>query len=53
MLAFFSRHEVDKKGAGWSEQGKGWQAWHGWGGDAGFAKAKRVVEQLNKIRDGE
>jgi lambda family phage portal protein len=53
MLAFFSRHEVDKKGSSWDEQGKGWQAWNGWGGDAGFSRAKKVVEQLNKIRDGE
>ena len=34
MKAFFDRHEVDKKGATWDEQGKGWQAWNGWGGDA-------------------
>ena len=46
MLAFFSRHEVDKKGATWDEQGKGWQAWHGWGGDAGYAWARKVVEQM-------
>ena len=30
MKAFFDRHEVDKKGATWDEQGKGWQAWNGW-----------------------
>jgi len=53
MLAFFSRHEVDKKGSSWDEQGKGWQAWHGWGGDAGFSRARKIVEQLNKVRDGE
>ena len=53
MLAFFSRHEVDKKGSTWDEQGKGWQAWNGWGGDAGFTRAKKIVEQLNKVRDGE
>lgn len=53
MLNFFTRHEVDKKGSTWDEQGKGWQAWHGWGGDAGFARSKVVVAQLNKVRDGE
>ena len=37
MKAFFDRHEVDKKGATFGEQGKGWQAWNGWGGDAGYA----------------
>ena len=26
MLAYFTRHEVDKQGSTWSDQGKGWQA---------------------------
>lgn len=47
MLAFFTRHEVDKQGSTWDEQGKGWQAWHGWGGDPGFAFARKVVKQMN------
>ena len=47
MLAYFTRHESDKDGATWSDQGKGWQAWHGWGGDAGFAFARKVVKQMN------
>ena len=46
MKAFFDRHEVDKKGSTWDEQGKGWQAWHGWGGDAGYAWARKVVGQM-------
>ena len=46
MLNFLTRHEVDKKGATWDEQGKGWQAWHGWGGDAGYAWARKVVGQM-------
>jgi len=46
MKAFFDRHEVDKKGASWDEQGKGWQAWNGWGGDAGYAWARKVVKQM-------
>ena len=46
MKAFFDRHEVDKKGATWDEQGKGWQAWNGWGGDAGYAWARKVVSQM-------
>lgn len=29
MVAYFSRHEVDKQGSSWSEQGIGWQAWYG------------------------
>jgi len=48
MLAFFTRHEVDKQGSTWDEQGKGWQAWHGWGGDPGFAFARKVVKQMNR-----
>ena len=47
MLAFFTRHEVDKKSSTWDEQGKGWQAWHGWGGDAGYAWARKVVRQMD------
>ena len=46
MVSFFARHEVDKQGSSWDEQGKGWQAWHGWGGDEGFAWAKRKVKEL-------
>jgi hypothetical protein len=49
MVSFFARHEVDKDGSTWSEQGKGWQAWNGWGGDAGYAWAKRKVEELEGI----
>jgi hypothetical protein len=48
MLAYFTRHEVDKEGKTWKEQGKGWQAWHGWGGDPGFTWSKKVVSQMNK-----
>jgi lambda family phage portal protein len=46
MLNFLTRHEVDKKGATWDEQGKGWQAWNGWGGDAGYSWAKKIVGQM-------
>jgi capsid protein len=48
MKAFFDRHEIDKQGDTWDEQGKGWQAWHGWGGDAGQTWANSIVERLNK-----
>lgn len=47
MLNYFTRHEVDKQGSTWDDQGKGWQAWHGWGGDAGFAWARKVVRQMD------
>jgi capsid protein len=48
MKAFFDRHEADKLGESWDEQGKGWQAWHGWGGDEGYSWATAIVERLNK-----
>ena len=47
MLAYFTRHEVDKQGKTWDEKGKGWQAWHGWGGDEGFSFSRKVVNQMN------
>lgn len=47
MLNYFTRHEVDKKGSTWNMKGKGWQAWNGWGGDAGFSWARKVVKQMN------
>lgn len=48
MYAWFRRHAVDKQGSTWSEQGKGWQAWHGWGGDSAYAWVSRLVRQLDK-----
>jgi hypothetical protein len=48
MRAWFARHEVDKSGETWDQQGKGWQAWHGWGGDAGRAWAERKVKELDR-----
>jgi hypothetical protein len=45
---------VDKQGATWSQQGKGWQAWHGWGGDEARSWAKELVDRLdNQEREGE
>jgi capsid protein len=48
MKAFFDRHEVDKQGETWDEQGKGWQAWNGWGGDEGYSWSTAIVERINK-----
>ena len=48
MKAFFDRHEVDKQGATWKTQGKGYQAWMGWGGDEGYSWSTAIVERLNK-----
>ncbi len=43
MNSFFARHEVDKAGSTWKTYGKGWQAWMGWGGDAGRRWARRIL----------
>ena len=51
MLAYFTRHEIDKKGSTWNTQGKGWQAWNGWGGDAGYSWARKVVKQMKLADD--
>ena len=51
MLAYFTRHEVDKQGSTWNMQGKGWQAWHGWGGDSGYSFSRKVVKQMNTADD--
>jgi hypothetical protein len=46
MVSFFARHEIDKKGETWGDKGKGWQAWHGWGGDAGREWANAKLKQI-------
>lgn len=51
MLSYFERHEVDKEGATWDEQGKGWQAWMGWGGDEGWAWARRIIEAEDSMEE--
>jgi hypothetical protein len=45
MKAYFDRHAVDKEGETWNEQGKGWQAWHGWGGDEARTWAEAIVKR--------
>jgi hypothetical protein len=48
MVSYFDRHEVDKQGSTWDEQGKGWQAWYGWGGDEGRAWARRILQSMKE-----
>lgn len=48
MRSYFARHEVDKKGEGWSPGEPGYPsagkiAWLLWGGDAGRSFANAVV----------
>ena len=52
MKAYFDRHEIDKQGEGWSPGEDGFPsngriAWALWGGDAGYAWSRKLVEQLN------
>jgi hypothetical protein len=51
MVAYFERHEKDKRGETWDDQGKGWQAWNGWGGDEGFAWARRKRDEFDRARE--
>ena len=53
MVSYFERHEVDKAGSTWDEQGKGWQAWMGWGGDEGRTWANRILQQETKMETQE
>ena len=45
MNSYFSRHEVDKKGEGWGKDSAGYIAWLLWGGDAGWAWAKKIIKE--------
>jgi lambda family phage portal protein len=57
MVSYFARHEVDKKGQGWSPGEDGFPsagriAWALWGGDAGAAWANKVKRSMD-ARDKE
>jgi len=48
MYSYFSRHEVDKKGKDWDNSenpSNGRIMWLAWGGDAGFAWSRAIVER--------
>jgi hypothetical protein len=48
MFSFFSRHEVDKKGKDFDNAenpSNGKIMWLAWGGDAGFAWSRAIVER--------
>lgn len=52
MVSFFARHEIDKKGKGWSPGEDGFPsngriAWALWGGDPGRAWATKVTKQMD------
>jgi hypothetical protein len=48
MYSYFSRHEVDKKGKDWGNNANpsnGYIMWLAWGGDAGFAWSRSIVNR--------
>ena len=47
MKSFFARHAVDKQSANYGVGSKGWQAWMGWGGDAGRRWVDRILAESN------
>ena len=56
MLAFLTRHEVDKQATGFREGEEGCPsagriAWDLWGGDAGFRWSTRKRDQIMKERE--
>ena len=55
MYSFFSRHEVDKKGKGFSSgpdfPSKGRVMWDAWGGDAGYSWSRKIAERESKKDD--
>jgi len=53
IKAYFDWHEIDKDGQTWDQQGKGWQAWMGWGGGEGRAWANRIVESNNRTLESD
>lgn len=56
MVSFFARHEVDKKGQGFSPGEKGYPsngriAWALWGGDPGKSWAEKEYRKMNQSAD--
>lgn len=55
IKAYFDRHEVDKRAEGFSPGEDGYPsngriAWALWGGDAGYTRAKSIVETANETK---
>jgi hypothetical protein len=52
MASYFARHEIDKQGAGWRPGEDGYPsagriAWALWGGDPGWAWARKMQRSMN------
>jgi HK97 family phage prohead protease len=53
MYSFFARHEVDKKGVGFSPDEEGYPSagrvsWAAWGGDAGYSWSTKIRNQISQ-----
>jgi len=58
MVSYFARHEVDKKGQGWSPGEDGFPsagriAWALWGGDAGRTWANSISDRMKRKNENE
>jgi len=58
MYSFFSRHEVDKDGEGFSPGEDGYPsagriAWALWGGDSGFSWSRKITNRMKSIDEDE
>jgi HK97 family phage prohead protease len=56
MVSYFARHEVDKRGEGWSPEEDGYPsagriAWALWGGDPGRRWAESLVAELDRTEE--
>jgi len=48
MLAYFTRHEIDKQSPKWKDWSKGRIAWGAWGGDPGYRWSKKIVGMMKR-----
>lgn len=48
MVGYLSRHLKDKRASTWKTRGKGWVAWHAWGGDSGGRWALRILRREDR-----
>lgn len=58
VKAYFDRHQSDKEAEGWNPGEDGYPsagriAWALWGGDPGWTRSQKIVEQLNDETDKE
>jgi len=45
LNSYLKRHQVDKSGSTWSQRGKGWQAYYGWGADEALSWSNSLMNK--------